>query len=271
MIKLEKPHGLRRQVDACVSHRPYYSDDFVTIYHADNRDLISELGNFDCVITSPPYNMRTRIRNGEYTEREWSEHFSKKYSHYPDSLSIQDYYDFQNDVIEKCLAISPLMFINVQIVTGSKEAWFRLIGDYHKNIKDVAIWDKGHGQPAMHDSVMNRASELILILESNAEAGRAFKNSYFQRGTMSDIWRITKKGNGKIKEHGAAFPLDLPYRIINGWTKKGDSILDPHGGTGTTARAAKDLGRKCTIIEIEERYCEIAANKCRQECLQIGG
>lgn len=47
------------------------------------------------------------------------------------------------------------------------------------------------------------------------------------------------------------------------------TILDPFAGSGTTGRAAKDLGRKCVMIEREERYCEIAANRMRQEVLPI--
>lgn len=47
------------------------------------------------------------------------------------------------------------------------------------------------------------------------------------------------------------------------------SEIDPFAGSGTTGRAAKDLGRKCTMIEREERYCEIAARRMAQEVLPL--
>lgn len=55
--------------------------------------------------------------------------------------------------------------------------------------------------------------------------------------------------------------------LINEFTKPDHVIIDPFAGSGTTGRAAKDLGRKCILIEIEERYCEIAANRLRQGML----
>jgi len=47
-------------------------------------------------------------------------------------------------------------------------------------------------------------------------------------------------------------------------------ILDPFAGSGTTGRAAKNLGRQCTLIERDEAACEIAANYMRQEVFNFG-
>jgi site-specific DNA-methyltransferase (adenine-specific)/modification methylase len=223
--------------------------------------------SIDCVVTSPPYNMRLRIRNGQYTTREKSEHFSKKYTHFADDLPINDYFDFHKRCIAEMLRVAPLVFINIQIVTGSKEAWFKLIGEYAEYIKDIIIWDKGYGQPAMHPAVINRASELILVLENPKTAGRAFAKSYFERGTMSDIWRIGRGGKGQNAGHGAVFSEELVSTILNGWTKQGDTILDPFNGTGTVSKTAKMLNRHFIGIEISPEYCDIANERLKQEIL----
>ena len=71
-----------------------------------------------------------------------------------------------------------------------------------------------------------------------------------------------------------AHPTQKPRKIfeipISEWSNPGDFILDPFMGSGTTLRAAKDLGRKAIGIEIEERYCEIAAKRLSQEVFDFG-
>jgi len=212
--------------------------------------------SIDLIFTSPPYNMRTRIRNGKYTTREKSEHFSKKYKHFDDALPIDEFYSFHKDCITEMLRISKIVIYNFQIVTGSKEAFFKIVGDFNKDIKDIIIWDKGFGQPAMHEKVLNSAYEMLLILEDDKSAGRVIKNSTFKRGELQNILRI---GRGKkISDiHSACFPEELAETIIKNFSKENDTVLDPFAGSGTTGVACKNLGRNYILIEKEPEYIDI--------------
>lgn len=74
------------------------------------------------------------------------------------------------------------------------------------------------------------------------------------------------------KEHGKQHPTQKPVELMT-WcmtfAPDAKTILDPFMGSGTTLRAAKDLGRRAIGVEIEERYCSIAAKRLEQECLQF--
>ena len=88
--------------------------------------------------------------------------------------------------------------------------------------------------------------------------------------TPAKVFRfgIHQHNQSKVGGHPTQKPLALMKWCIS-LAPKADTILDPFAGSGTTGRAAKDLGRKCTMIEIEERYCEIAARRCAQEVLPL--
>ena len=84
---------------------------------------------------------------------------------------------------------------------------------------------------------------------------------------MLTVWRMTPPSD--IDGHPCPFPVTLAVRCISATTRPSETVLDPFMGSGTTLLAAKSLGRRAIGIEIEERYCEIAAQRCSQEVLGL--
>jgi site-specific DNA-methyltransferase (adenine-specific) len=82
----------------------------------------------------------------------------------------------------------------------------------------------------------------------------------------SDVGRVVVGADTK-PDH----PSPKPYQAMRWFVSRlpGDVILDPFMGSGTTLRAAKDLGRRAIGIEIEEKYCEIAAKRLQQSVLPL--
>jgi len=222
----------------------------------------------DLVITSPPYNMRTRIRNGKYTSREKGEHFSKKYKHFSDDLPIDEFYSFHSKILSELLRVSKIVCYNFQIVTGSKEAFFKIIGDFNKDIKDIIIWDKGMGQPAMHEMVLNSCYEIILILEDDKKAGRVIQNAKFKRGEMNNILRIGR-GEKIVEGHNAVFSEILVGKLMKAFSKEFNLIYDPFMGSGTTAIVANKLNRNWIGSEITKEYFELANKRFEQHKKQL--
>jgi len=71
------------------------------------------------------------------------------------------------------------------------------------------------------------------------------------------VWNIIKTPQERKLKHPAMFPKELVERLIEIFTKKGDSVLDPFMGSGTTILGARDLGRKGIGFEISEEYIDL--------------
>ena len=111
--------------------------------------------------------------------------------------------------------------------------------------------------------------EYILILRKGSK--REFKldaqkqnrreSAFFweeRNAWFSDVWMDLKGtsqnlGNRTARLRSAAFPFDLPYRLLNMFSVKGDTVVDPFLGIGTTMWAAMAAGRNCIGYEIEAR------------------
>jgi len=73
--------------------------------------------------------------------------------------------------------------------------------------------------------------------------------------------------NGYKSDHPCPRKPQHVRWLVNWWTEETDVVVDPFAGSGTTGEACKQLGRKCVLIEVEERYCEIAARRLEQGVL----
>jgi site-specific DNA-methyltransferase (adenine-specific)/modification methylase len=216
--------------------------------------------SIDIVVTSPPYNMNLRIMNGKYCSRQVTKEFSTKYNGFSDNLPIEEFYELHSSILKELIRVGDIVFYNIQIVTGSKRAFFKMIGDFSDNLKDIIVWDKGHGQPAMQSNVLNSRTELLLIFEDEEKAiSRMFSKCNFGRGTEPNIWEIPR--GKRIKGHGATFPEQLVERILRRFGADGDTVYDPFMGTGTTGKVAKEMNMNFIGSEISEEYFNIAKER----------
>jgi len=214
----------------------------------------------DLILTSPPYNMNLRIRNGKYCSRQIVKELTTKYRSFDDNLPMDDYFEFNKKVITECLRVSDLVFYNVQILTGNKPAIFKLLGEFSNKIKEFIIWDKVNAQPSIAAGVMNSQFEVLIVLQNSKPESRSFASSKFDRGTLSNVWSI-KRGKKAHKSHGATFPVELAEKVIDNFSEEGAKVLDPFLGVGTTGVAAKNLNRNFIGIELDENYFNIAKER----------
>ena len=223
---------------------------------------------FDLAITSPPYNMNLRVNQklDGYCSRQICKEISTKYNNFNDNLTMDEYEYFLDQVISELIRVSKLTFFNIQMITGNKPALFKIIGKYSSYIKELIIWDKGKGQPAIANNVLNSSFELILIFSKNSIT-RAFDECNFSRGTLDNIWRIDKE-KSTDSTHKAVFPKLLIEKILYNFSKHGDKVIDPFMGTGTTAICAHNL--KCDFlgIELDQEYYDLACERFKRETAQ---
>ena len=211
----------------------------------------------DLVITSPPYNMNLRIRNGKYCSRQINpptKEFTTKYKGFNDNLPIDEFYEFHLNVLKELLRVSPIVFYNIQVVTGSKRAFFKIIGELNEYLKDIIV--------AMGEGILNRQTELILVFDKNNAISRKFDKNNFERGTLNDIWLIKRGAKSKeLKNHSAIFPEALVEKILINFSNEGDMVYDPFTGSGTTGVVARKLNRKFIGSEILKEYADLARKR----------
>lgn len=218
------------------------------IYCESNTETMSKMPNkfVDYVLTSPPYNVKTeRIA---------------KYKSFKDNFSQNEYFEQQKKLISELLRVTKKhIFYNIQMLSGNKFALHNLIGEFCDNIKEVIIWRKGFGEPAISEKVFNSAFEYIIIFSNDEPNKRYFSDANFKRGTQSNIFEIKNSHSNQFAHvHKAIMPLDIPRYFMQNFGKENDIWYDPYMGTGTTAVASIMEKRNFIGSEISKEYVDLA-------------
>ena len=238
---------------------PYYEGaGGVVIYHGDCLEVLSELGQVDHVIMDPPYAPRAmkNARSGSTIKQRRDGQI----------------YDFGYE------ALTPEVRQAVAVLVGdlalgwviswcdieSASAWREALELACLRYVRTGVWVREHGAPQFSGDRPAQGVETCVI--AHAGGVRMAWNGGGRPATW--IGPIVSSQSGD-RLHSSPKPLWLMRQLIEDFTDPGDTILDPFMGSGTTLRAAKDLGRKAIGIEIEERYCEIAAQRLSQEVLSL--
>ena len=209
---------------------PYYDCDGITIYHGDCREVVPALGAFDLLLTDPPFGigLKEHGRNGH----NWS-----IVGDHDQSVGIEMLSRFES---------SPAI-----VFASPKKPW---PGQW----RQFLVWDKG---PAVGGGG-DRATcwkfdwELIQIRKIPSLNGK-------RDSSVLRYWI----GQSDYALHPNQKPTDLLRYLVWKATIDGDLVVDPFMGSGSTCLAAKLEGRRAIGIEVEEKYCEIAANRLQQEVL----
>ena len=250
--------------------RPYYEHAGITIYHGDCREVLPQLPKVDAVVTSPPYNqLGSRIPvnlTGMWSRSDGGAQWIADLHEngYADDLDEIEYQRIQNEIFAaismRCNS-SASLFYNHQLRWRDKSLlhpvkWFAPSG---WTLRQEIIWERSGGM-MLNARMFCRFDERILWFVRDTWK---WNQSSVGLGT---VWHIPREQD---KEHPVAYPLEIPTRCISATTHSGDTVLEPFCGSGTTLIAAKNLGRKAIGIEIEEKYCEIAAKRLAQEVLDF--
>jgi DNA modification methylase len=200
----------------------------------------------DIAFTSPPYNAGTTPTENAMGKK-------SKYENDSDDKSEEEYRLFLDKYIGACLDNSEYVFMNIQSLSNNKRALLGCMYDNIDNYADTIIWDKINAQPAMANNVLNSRFEYVHIFSN--KANRAIGTVEF-RGTVDNVIALPpQRKNEFAEEHNATFSLDFASWFIKNFAK--ESVLDSFGGTGTTLIACEQLGRKCYMMELDPKYCDV--------------
>lgn len=211
----------------------------------------------DICFTSPPYNVASFdvCINGVLDKGT-----TKKYLNDTDDKDPEDYADFLCACLDNILDHSTEALINVPSMSATHRQLIDMLYRFKDSFKDTIYWHKTNGVVHICKNVISSSMELIFAF-SKTHPKRGFESANFDGVFRGFIEGSSASSNQYADVHKATFPLYLPLEIINKFTHEDGTVLDAFGGTGTTLLACEQVGRRCYMMELEPRYCDIILHR----------
>ena len=221
--------------------KPYYQDDLVTLYHCDCLEHPELWVGADVLVTDPPFGIGYAPNVGSYRG-------AGSQTRIPNAVAG----DRTTDVRDKALQ---LWGCKPRIVFGSWKAPRPMDVDHR-----LIWWKRGQAPGPANASFMLQDEEIYV-------AGGGFVRSSPPKRSV-----FATDEPRSIEVHTIGHPTPKPVPLMEWLLERCQPswmIADPFAGSGSTLVAAKQLGRRAIGVELEERYCEIAANRLAQDALPI--
>lgn len=245
--------------------KPYYQHKNITIYHGDCLKVLPTLPKVDLVVTDPPYGID--FNKCDLASVHESVFGGKKENMKPNPI-LGDEKQKSLDLLK-----STLLILKNKLLKGGAccfcccgggpqpiFATWTLILDEIIGFKHAVVWDKGGLGMGMQ---FRRNYEFILIAQNGNPAHR-----WNGGNNTPNVWKF-KKIIPQADQHPTVKPVALMEKCIEIFSNENDLVIDPFMGSGTTLVAAKNLNRKAIGIELDKRFCEMAAKRLSQEVLPL--
>lgn len=211
--------------------------------------------SIDLIVTSPPYNLKNSTGNGMKDGRggKWANaSLINGYSHHDDCMPHEEYAAWQRNCLTEMLRLikdDGAIFYNHKwrVQAGLLQDRQDIVAGFP--VRQIIIWKRKGGINFNKGYFLPTYEVIYMICKPQFRLAKG-ANSY------GDIWEFMQEMNN---EHPAPFPVDLIERIVS--STNAQIVLDPFMGSGTTAIAAKKLGRDFIGMEISPEYIELSKRR----------
>jgi len=228
-----------------------------SIICGDSLDVMRRMPSesIDLIFTSPPYNLRNSTGNGMKDGRggKWARAaLLDGYTDHDDNLPHDEYVAWQRDCLVEMLRLlkdDGAIFYNHKwrVQNGRLQDRSDITDGFP--VRQVIIWRRKGGINFNPGYFLPTYEVIYMIAKPNFRLAP-------KANALGDVWEF---GQDLNNPHPAPFPLELAERVVS--STNATVVLDPFVGSGTTAVAAKRLGRNYVGIDASSEYCEMARKR----------